>query len=223
MTRFFECRPFELARPYRNVFTQNMTEESNEAMLHMPPVKLVRATGLSAGLDITYTPNQPGYILFPSLGFPRLTLLPTGIYWKGDPPEGMYARLQLRSSAWKEGCFALHPGLVDHDYKGEILLGVSLLCTNTNHIFYPKAVDGTAPTYMAHVFPEKAFAQIVLEWQPDFCFRDDEVSTRVRGDGGFGSTNVPQTSVVNEEEEQPTHNHQSSLPESAKRQRQNDH
>jgi dUTPase len=230
MTSFFDCRPFDLPIAYRGVFTDAMSEESNEAMLHMPPVKLIRATEASAGLDITYTPNQPGYILFPSLGFPRLALLPTGIYWKGDRPKGLYARLQMRSSAWKDGCFALHPGLIDYDYKGQIYLGLSYLCTNTDHTFYPKCVAGVAPTYVAHRFPEKPFAQIVLEWQPDFCFRDDVLATRTRGEGGFGSTNVPQTTAVVEEDEQqqdPTTvlSLNQTLPQSAKRQRrrQNDH
>jgi len=203
MTSYFDCRPFDLDKAYNQVFTDVGDEQSREAMLHMPPVQLVRATSKSAGLDIKFQSNQPGYILFPSLGFPRHTKLPTGIYWKPDLPEGVCARIQLRSSAWSDGCFALHHGLIDEDYKGEIKLGLSLLCTNNQHIIFPKVINGVTPAFVAHVMPEKPFAQIILEYKPPLLFRDEQVSNRERGDGGFGSTNWPQEKHENDENSLP--------------------
>ena len=191
MTKHLECRRFTLPNAYAEMKEEGVPQEVKKQMLDMPPVTLSRATPQSAGLDIVYTSQQPGYILFPSTGFPRLIKFPTGIYWKDSAPKRMYALLKLRSSAWYSGCFNAHLGLVDRDYPGQFMLGLSLICTDKQHTFFPKVIDGAMPTYVAHTMPERAIAQIILDEQSEACFDDeDSAKQQERNPDGFGSTDL---------------------------------
>lgn len=98
-------------------------------------------------------------------------------------PEGFYGRIAPRSGlAVKHGIDVL-AGVIDSDYRGEIL--VALINLGDKPVQLPIVKDGK----------ETAIAQIIFEacvTVTGFVEVDDLNSTQ-RGDGGFGSSDKKQT------------------------------
>jgi len=98
----------------------------------------------------------------------------TGI--KLDVPNGFGAMVCSRSGlAAKNGIQVLNaPGVIDNDYKGEIKV---ILFNSSDDRFIVKKGDRIAQLLFFPIF------QAIFQ-------RTSEVSTSVRGEGGFGSTGV---------------------------------
>lgn len=91
--------------------------------------------------------------------------IPTGIY--GPLPKGTMGLILGRSSLTMRG-FQVLPGVIDQDYTGEI----KVIAQTTNTII--------------QIFPETRIAQIII--LPYFT-AGKLLSTELRGEGGFGSSN----------------------------------
>ncbi|KAG6535783.1 hypothetical protein ZIOFF_000812 [Zingiber officinale] len=88
-------------------------------------------------------------------------------------PYGSYGRIATRSSAaWNLG-LDVGAGVIDNDYRGEIII------LAFNHSNEPVQIQ-----------PGNCIAQIIFEkiLTPDIYEVPKSLSTTVRGDGGFGST-----------------------------------
>ena len=103
-----------------------------------------------------------------------IVLVPTGLYI--EIPDGYEAQIRSRSSlALKHGIFCLNsPATIDSDYRGELKI---ILASLTDKPFTINAGDRIAQMVFAKV--EKAEFEEV-----------EELSDSIRGEGGFGSTNI---------------------------------
>lgn len=194
MTSYFDCRPYELPEAYAEFRGHDIPAAQKKANLLMPPVKLVRATDGSVGLDIHFPKSKPGYLLFPNSNTCRRAIIHTGIYLSKDFPSDMYVNVRMRSSAFLKACFILHAGLIDSDYKGEICLLLGCICFAQNHFVQETVPDIVAnPTFVGHEMPDTPFAQLEVLWRAPGTWRDlAPPTTNFRGAGGFGSTDVKQ-------------------------------
>ncbi len=125
------------------------------------------ATALSAGLDVRACLDEP-VTLAPG----TFQLVKTGLFVA--LPEGTELQVRPRSGlAFKHGVTVLNaPGTIDADYRGEI--GVLLI----NH--------GPKPFRIEH---GERVAQLVLARYERVAWNEvQELSTTVRGGGGFGHT-----------------------------------
>ncbi len=97
-------------------------------------------------------------------------------------PEGYEAQVRPRSGlAFKNGITVLNsPGTIDADYRGEV--GVILINLGSENFTITRGMR---------------IAQIVIAQYTRSAFEEvEEVSTTIRGSGGFGSTGVKVLEVV---------------------------
>lgn len=113
------------------------------------------------------------------------------VYWKTglsvQPPEGYYFELHARSSLHKKGWkLANSVGIIDADYRGELILAMHPYDRETNkHHGYSIFDDAEKLTHGTRV------AQLILRknYLPDFeVVEVDNLTETDRGNGGFGST-----------------------------------
>ena len=96
--------------------------------------------------------------------------IPTGIAI--SIPEGTYARIAPRSGLALKHGINTHAGVIDYDYRGEII--VILM----NHSDQPFVIN-----------PQDRIAQLILEKYEKATVKEvDVLPTTQRGDHGFGST-----------------------------------
>lgn len=137
----------------------------NKSKNPLPKYQTLGASGLDlhANIEEAITLNKNDIIL-----------VPTGLYI--EIPEGYEAQIRSRSSlALKHGIFCLNsPATIDSDYRGELKI---ILAALTDNPFTINAGDRIAQMVFAKV--EKAEFEEV-----------EELSDSIRGEGGFGSTNI---------------------------------
>ncbi len=122
-----------------------------------------RGSSLAAGLDLYASEEQT----IPARGFASVS---TGI--STAIPENYYGRIAPRSGlAVKFGIDTL-AGVIDADYRGEILI---LLSNHTDKDFSVNKGDRVA----------QLIIEAIITPEPEFV---DELEKTHRGDGGFGST-----------------------------------
>lgn len=127
-----------------------------------------KTTG-SCGLDLHVLDNIP---VFPTHLRREAYVLHTGLAF--EIPEGYHVEIHLRSSTGKNRKLRLAngTGIIDSDYRGEIMLLVENVGQDVEH-----------------VFPGDRIAQAVLVKDPEFTIEVVEsLSETKRGKGGFGST-----------------------------------
>jgi dUTP pyrophosphatase len=125
------------------------------------------ATAGSAGMDLRANLQEP--VVLQSL---ERTLIATGLFI--ELPEGFEAQVRPRSGlAVKQGITCLNtPGTIDSDYRGEIKVILINLSKETQTIQHG---DRIAQMVVASVTK----ASLILV---------QELSTTLRGEGGFGHT-----------------------------------
>ncbi|MBW5396764.1 dUTP diphosphatase [Brachyspira pilosicoli] len=137
----------------------------NKSKNPLPKYQTLGASGLDlhANIDEPITLNKNDIVL-----------VPTGLYI--EIPDGYEAQIRSRSSlALKHGIFCLNsPATIDSDYRGELKI---ILAALTDKPFIINAGDRIAQMVFAKV--EKAEFEEVKE-----------LSDSIRGEGGFGSTNI---------------------------------
>ncbi|MEI0581276.1 dUTP diphosphatase [Brachyspira pilosicoli] len=137
----------------------------NKSKNPLPKYQTLGASGLDlhANIDAPITLNKNDIVL-----------VPTGLYI--EIPDGYEAQIRSRSSlALKHGIFCLNsPATIDSDYRGELKI---ILASLTDKPFTINAGDRIAQMVFAKV--EKAEFEEV-----------EELSDSIRGEGGFGSTNI---------------------------------
>ena len=137
----------------------------NKSKNPLPKYQTLGASGLDlhANIDAPITLNKNDIVL-----------VPTGLYI--EIPDGYEAQIRSRSSlALKHGIFCLNsPATIDSDYRGELKI---ILASLTDKPFTINAGDRIAQMVFAKI--EKAEFEEV-----------EELSDSIRGEGGFGSTNI---------------------------------
>lgn len=137
----------------------------NKSKNPLPKYQTLGASGLDlhANIDAPITLNKNDIVL-----------VPTGLYI--EIPDGYEAQIRSRSSlALKNGIFCLNsPATIDSDYRGELKI---ILAALTDKPFTINTGDRIAQMVFAKV--EKAEFEEVKE-----------LSDSIRGEGGFGSTNI---------------------------------
>ena len=125
------------------------------------------ATNGAAGMDLKANINEP-YIL-PAKGS---VIIPTGLFIA--LPEGYEATIRSRSGlAFKYDIVAFH-GLIDADYRGEIM--VKLFNFSDNDFL---------------INPGERIAQLkIASYEKVELIEVKELVSTERGDGGFGSTGM---------------------------------
>lgn len=125
------------------------------------------ATNGAAGMDLKANINEP-YIL-PAKGS---VIIPTGLFIA--LPEGYEATIRSRSGlAFKYDIVAFH-GLIDADYRGEIM--VKLFNFSNNDFL---------------INPGERIAQLkIASYEKVELIEVKELVSTERGDGGFGSTGM---------------------------------
>lgn len=124
---------------------------------------LAYQTSLSAGLDLTISENVTVY-----KGADPI-VVKTGLRLENTGVEGVFGLLSLRSSQRKRGLSIMGVGIIDLDYKGEIVIPIVYLGSKTG----------------VKLSVGERLAQIVFI---PFIKSDNEVIEKERGEGGFGST-----------------------------------
>lgn len=104
----------------------------------------------------------------------KIAIVPTGLAF--EIPEGYEVQVRSRSGlAAKQGISVLNsPGTLDSGFRGEIKI---ILFNNSRNIYEFKAGDRIAQGVLNEV-PKAVFIPI------------EELSSSVRGEGGFGSSGV---------------------------------
>ena len=128
-----------------------------------------RQTTGSAGIDLHVLDNMP---LYPTRLVKEAYVLHTGLAF--EIPEGYHLEIHLRSSIGKTRKLRLAngTGIIDSDYRGEVMLLVENIGNDVEH-----------------VFPGDRIAQAILVKDPEFTIEVVEsLSETKRGTGGFGST-----------------------------------
>ena len=125
------------------------------------------ATNGAAGMDLKANINEP-YIL-PAKGS---VIIPTGLFIA--LPEGYEATIRSRSGlAFKYDIVAFH-GLIDADYRGEIMV----------KLFNFSDIDFL-------INPGERIAQLkIASYEKVELIEVKELVSTERGDGGFGSTGI---------------------------------
>ncbi len=139
-----------------------------ERLPHCAGVPEYKTEG-AAGMDIMAAINKP-VTLKPM----ERALIPSGI--KIELPHGYEAQIRPRSGlSIKSGITLINcVGTIDEDYRGEVCIGLVNL---SNEDFTIERGDRIAQMVIAPVI------------RAEICVAD-ELSTTVRGAGGFGSTGV---------------------------------
>jgi dUTP pyrophosphatase len=97
-------------------------------------------------------------------------------------PEGLYGRVAPRSGLSVKHGIDVLAGVIDSDYRGELL--VALINLGQEPITLPLVKDGK----------ETAIAQIIFETYTNHSFTEtNNLDETQRGSGGFGSTDVNQS------------------------------
>jgi dUTP pyrophosphatase len=97
-------------------------------------------------------------------------------------PEGLYGRVAPRSGLSVKHGIDVLAGVIDADYRGELL--VALINLGQEPITLPLVKDGK----------ETAIAQIIFETYTNHQFTEtDNLEDSQRGTGGFGSTDAKQS------------------------------
>lgn len=142
-----------------DVFPSNIIIELVDPTLNHP----LQASEGAAGLD-----------LFPRIGEPmtvkagETVMIPTNV--KIALPKGIAGLLMPRSSSGRGGLVLANTiGLIDHDFRGEIM---ACLC----------------PREDISLDPHNRFVQLFLVRTPYVAYTLGTVNETVRGAGGFGST-----------------------------------
>lgn len=128
-----------------------------------------KKTSGSCGIDLYVLDNTP---IYPTHLVKEAYMLHTGLAF--EIPEGYHVEIHLRSSTGKNRKLRLAngTGIIDSDYRGEIMLLVENVGLDVEH-----------------VFPGDRIAQAVLVKDPEFTIEVVEsLSDTKRGKGGFGST-----------------------------------
>ena len=128
-----------------------------------------KKTNGSCGLDLHVLDNIP---VFPTHLRKEAYVLHTGLAF--EIPEGYHVEIYLRSSTGKNRKLRLAngTGIIDSDYRGEIMLLVENVGQDVDH-----------------VFPGDRIAQAILVKDPEFTIEVVEsLSDTKRGSKGFGST-----------------------------------
>jgi dUTP pyrophosphatase len=122
---------------------------------------------MSAGMDLRASLQTPV-----ELKPLQRQLIPTGLFI--ELPIGFEAQIRPRSGlAYKSGITVLNsPGTIDADYRGEIKV---LLVNLSDTVFMINDGERVAQMVIS--------AHARVEWE-----LSDELSTTVRGEGGFGHT-----------------------------------
>lgn len=133
------------------------------------------ATPMSSGYDLYYIPseNMGRDILYMhnviTIKPFQTVLIPTGIAI--EPSSEIWCAIHGRSSLNKKGIL-VHTGIIDNDYRGEIMVVATNLSENTMFIE-----------------PYQKIAQLVFYDLVQVSFKEaKELSDTSRGTGGFGST-----------------------------------
>ena len=137
--------------------------------LHKDATVPEKKTSGSCGLDLHVLDNTP---IYPTHLVKEAYMLHTGLAF--EIPEGYHVEVYLRSSTGKNRKLRLAngTGIIDSDYRGEIML----LVENVGQ-------------EVEHVFPGDRIAQAILVKDPEFTIEVVEsLSDTKRGKGGFGST-----------------------------------
>ena len=161
-----------MSKKVKEVIVEEVIEEVIEENLP-PSLKLVNMDGsdaglayqtsLSAGLDLTISENVTVY-----KGVDPI-VVKTGLRLENTGIEGAVGLLTLRSSQRRKGLSIMGIGIIDLDYKGEIVIPIIYLGSKTG-------IKLTAGERLAQV--------IFLP----FMRGNNEVINKERGEGGFGST-----------------------------------
>lgn len=137
--------------------------------LHPEAVVPEKKTSGSCGLDLCVLDNIP---IYPTHLTKSAYPLHTGLAF--EIPEGHHVEIHLRSSTGKNKKLRLATGtgIIDSDYRGEVMLLVENISQDVEH-----------------VFPGDRIAQAVLMKDPEYSIEVVEsLSDTERGSGGFGST-----------------------------------
>lgn len=134
--------------------------------LHKDAYLPTYATSGSAGMDLYCLEAcmlEPGQVAQINLGFAV------------EIPEGHEMQIRSRSSKAKAGIIVMNqPGTVDSDYRGEV--GVLLFNISPNHVVLPKG--------------ERIAQAIITTYNKVEWDEYDELTETIRGEGGFGSTDI---------------------------------
>lgn len=103
-------------------------------------------------------------------------------------PEGYYGRIAPRSSLAKLGIM-VNAGVIDSDYRGEIKIVLHNLWSGSV-VLSPANPVAQLIVEKYHVFPEGLV--VISQYTPLLDHTE-------RGEGGFGSTNIPSSSTTNHE------------------------
>lgn len=128
-----------------------------------------KKTSGSCGLDLHVLDNMP---IYPTHLVKEAYTLHTGLAF--EIPEGYHVEVYLRSSTGKNRKLRLAngTGIIDSDYRGEVMLLVENVGQD-----------------IEHVFPGDRIAQAILVKDPEYTIEVVESLTETkRGKGGFGST-----------------------------------
>jgi dUTP pyrophosphatase len=102
---------------------------------------------------------------------PKTALYDTGI--QIQPSAGYYTEIIPRSSLSKSGYMLSNSiGIIDPDYRGNLLVALTHVDDNTPEI----------------IFPFKCAQLVLRKFEPMNMVRVEKLDDTVRGDGGFGST-----------------------------------
>jgi dUTP pyrophosphatase len=131
----------------------------------------------AAGMDIAVI--DMSHINNPICG-DSVQLMRTG--WSIEVPPTHYVEIHARSSLHKLGwTLANNVGIIDSDYRGEILIALSPLLSSSSSCSRPQPID--TPYYACQL--------IVKEKVPVIWKEVSSLTTTNRGDRGFGSSSPP--------------------------------
>ena len=140
-------------------------------LLHHNSIIPTKGTPQSAGFDLFAVKQQT---ILPN----TRQLIPTGIAL--EIPLGFYGRIAPRSSLTIKHNIDIGAGVIDADYRGEIY---ACLINNSTKPF--------------NIKPGEKIAQLLIESNPSCHLQpSDTLTTTIRGEGGFGSTDLPKPSAT---------------------------
>lgn len=145
----------------------------------IPTLKIKKLTN-TARMPIRMTEGAAGYDIYTdeaaTIRPHMVTKIHTGL--AVSIPQGYHMEIHIRSSWGKRGVHLANcTGIIDSDYRGEILL---MLMNDTNDLYF--AAQG------------ERIAQFILVKDSKYYIKEvDELDETERGEGGFGSTNKKET------------------------------
>lgn len=160
-----------MTQPNKQTKTTNKPDVPVLKVMKLHPEAKVpekKTTG-SCGIDLCVLDNIP---IYPTYLSKEAYVLHTGLVF--EIPEGYHVNIYLRSSTGKNRKLRLAngTGIIDSDYRGEVMLLVENVGREVEHIF-----------------PFDRIAQAVLVKDPEYDIEVvEKLSDTKRGKGGFGST-----------------------------------